>query len=106
MATRKQVVVGLLMFLTVLIMLFFMTSDFSFSLSFRANSHPLKIKDEKERVHPKFFGGGGDVEVMVYKGKDGQIGGNMGIKDQQLALKWVQNNVAQFGGNKDKVREH
>ncbi|OXA39432.1 Venom carboxylesterase-6 [Folsomia candida] len=29
--------------------------------------------------------------------------GNQGLKDQVLALKWVQNNILQFGGNKNKV---
>ena len=51
-----------------------MTSDYSFALSFRANSHPLKIKDEESlvRVNPKFFGGE-DVEVVVYEGKEGEV---------------------------------
>ncbi|XP_064627668.1 uncharacterized protein LOC135487621 isoform X2 [Lineus longissimus] len=30
---------------------------------------------------------------------DGRIKGNYGIKDQRLALQWIQNNIARFGGN-------
>ncbi|CAG7730277.1 unnamed protein product [Allacma fusca] len=34
---------------------------------------------------------------------DNTIRGNMGMKDQNLALKWVQNNIKNFGGNPDRV---
>ncbi|XP_063688198.1 uncharacterized protein LOC134821386 [Bolinopsis microptera] len=74
MASRKQILVGFFMVLTLTLMLFFMTSDYSFALSFRANSHPLQIKDEESLVkgNPKFFGGE-DVEVVVYEGKEGEV---------------------------------
>ena len=34
---------------------------------------------------------------------DGLIMGNMGLKDQTLALRWIQNNIEFFGGDKNSV---
>lgn len=35
--------------------------------------------------------------------EDPELPGNNGLKDQSLALRWVKDNIAQFGGDPDAV---
>lgn len=34
---------------------------------------------------------------------DSALPGNLGMKDQTLALRWIQDNIQYFGGNKNRV---
>ena len=50
------------------------------------------------------FSNTGPLGFLSFQDGDLFIKGNQGIKDQQLALKWVHNNIEKFGGDKNKVR--
>ncbi|CAK8682117.1 unnamed protein product [Clavelina lepadiformis] len=45
----------------------------------------------------------GALGFLVYDDGNDVINGNQGIGDQQLALKWIQENIEKFGGDKEKV---
>ncbi|XP_065887598.1 crystal protein-like [Dysidea avara] len=44
----------------------------------------------------------GALGFLVYGSKQ-EIGGNYGLKDQRFAFKWIQDNIANFGGNPNSV---
>jgi len=45
----------------------------------------------------------GALGFLAHAGLNGGDSGNYGLMDQQFALKWVQNNIESFGGDKDNV---
>uniref|UniRef100_H2XUP7 Carboxylic ester hydrolase n=1 Tax=Ciona intestinalis TaxID=7719 RepID=H2XUP7_CIOIN len=45
----------------------------------------------------------GALGFLAYKQGGVELGGNQGLKDQQFAMRWVQENIHKFGGDKDKI---
>ncbi|XP_039274384.2 crystal protein-like [Styela clava] len=45
----------------------------------------------------------GPFGFLAYNNGKQVLDGNQGFKDQQLALQWVQDNIEQFGGDKNKI---
>lgn len=45
----------------------------------------------------------GALGFLRYQGNDAAIGGNFAILDQQLAMKWVRDNIEGFGGDPDRI---
>lgn len=45
----------------------------------------------------------GPIGFLSLKDPELNVPGNAGLKDQVFALKWVQNNIANFGGDPENV---
>ncbi|XP_077971643.1 crystal protein-like [Styela clava] len=45
----------------------------------------------------------GAYGFLVYNKGSDYLNGNQGLKDQQMAMQWVQQNIENFGGDKDRV---
>lgn len=45
----------------------------------------------------------GAYGFLVYNKGNDHLNGNQGLKDQQMAMRWVQENIENFGGDKDRV---
>ncbi|KAJ7058020.1 alpha/beta-hydrolase [Mycena amicta] len=58
-----------------------------------ANGHPIVFVSINYRLASFGFLGGSEL------GNEGSL--NLGLRDQRLALHWVQENIAKFGGNPD-----
>lgn len=64
-------------------------------------------------VGPEYFMDSGDVILVAMQYRLGALGflatgdssspGNFGLKDQTMALKWVQDNIGKFGGDPEAV---
>ena len=90
---------------------------------FRAGQFPVMVwihggafvfgSGQDEEYGPEYFMDTQDVILVTVNYRLGPLGflslgnemvpGNAGLRDQNLALQWVQSNIAQFGGRPDKV---
>lgn len=48
----------------------------------------------------------GPLGFLVFDDGENRIEGNQGLKDQQLALEWVKDNIKNFGGDESRVCQH
>lgn len=78
--------------------------------------HPMRFSEESA-FGPQYFGVGhymeDDIVLVTIKYRQNVLGflcldheevpGNAGLKDQVMALKWIQRNIAKFGGDPNNV---
>lgn len=66
-----------------------------------ADFYGPKFLMEREIIYVNFYYRLGPLGFLSTE--DNEINGNMGLKDQNLALKWVKENIINFGGDPNKI---